>query len=377
MHLENKQGKKQAETRAQLKDDAFLREIHSRLKPGIENSERRFDVHKFTCAALALPDFSDFVRLRPLIDALIAELNLNDFLGCTAALEMLAETAATAPKCVPFFGQIGLLDKVYALFSRTKEDPDMGIIHIACIRFFAYLCTTDANALTKFPKFTADVFDAVFRFDAFDVTRRQLAFETLAVISSTSGAKQILSQNETLYNMKRAISNLAVAVATTAEPSLKARHLEAVRMFFDRIADESSCQPEQKCTAASAEAEEQLLHRWFRWLGEPFPRLLLQCVRDPISEVQLAALRVLMALTRHQWAYAHFCALTDFVNLLVDRSVNFDADAMQLKYALICRLVEAAPSSLDDGQMEKLRDYCTKGPFWGAPVVEVATEEAA
>lgn len=46
MHLENKQGEKQAETRAQLKDDAFLREIHSRLKPGIENSERRFDVHK-------------------------------------------------------------------------------------------------------------------------------------------------------------------------------------------------------------------------------------------------------------------------------------------------------------------------------------------
>uniref|UniRef100_A0A914H3P3 26S proteasome non-ATPase regulatory subunit 5 n=1 Tax=Globodera rostochiensis TaxID=31243 RepID=A0A914H3P3_GLORO len=339
---------KRAVTRAQLKDDNFLREMHSRLMPGIENSEGRFEVHKFTCAALELPDFSDFSRLRSLIDALIAELDPRDFLGCTTALEMLAETAATAPKCVAFFGQIGLLHTVYELFKHTKAEPDMGIIHIGGYFKPKKLFTADADSLTKFPEFTADVFDSVYRFDAFDVTRRQLAFETLAVICSSSGAKQILSQNESLFSMQRAMSHLAVAVAT-----------------------------KQNSLAAAPDWEEQLLHRWFRWLGEPFPKLLLQCVRDPISEVQMGALRVLMALLRHQWAYPHFCAVNGFIDLLVDRSVaNFDADALQLKHALVCRVVDAASPSVNAGQMELLRDYRVKGPFWLTPQMEVATEGA-
>uniref|UniRef100_A0A914H4B5 Uncharacterized protein n=1 Tax=Globodera rostochiensis TaxID=31243 RepID=A0A914H4B5_GLORO len=126
----------------------------------------------------------------------------------------------------------------------------------ACIRFFAYLSSADTDSLTKFPEFTADVFDSVYRFDAFDVTRRQLAFETLAVIGSSSEAKQILSQNESLFSMQRAMSHLAVAIATASEPSLKARHLEAVRMIFDQI-------------AVAGSAQKQNFHRFAR---RPFRR---------------------------------------------------------------------------------------------------------
>uniref|UniRef100_A0A183CLR2 FAT domain-containing protein n=1 Tax=Globodera pallida TaxID=36090 RepID=A0A183CLR2_GLOPA len=196
------------------------------------------------------------------------------------------------------------------------------------------------------------------------------------LIGSSSGAKQILSQNESLFSMQRAMSHLAVAVATASEPSLKARHLEAVQMIFDQITVPGSEQ-KQNSSAAAPDWEEQLLHRWFRWLGEPFPKLLLQCVRDPISEVQMGALRVLMALLRHQWAYPHFCAVNGFIDLLVDRSVaNFDADALQLKHALVCRVVDAASPSVNAGQMELLRDYRVKGPFWLTPRMEVATEGA-
>jgi hypothetical protein len=70
------------------------------------------------------------------------------------------------------------------------------IIFSACIRFFGYLSTADPNSLTKFPLFTADVFDAVNRFDAFDPVRRKLAFETFAIITTTSGAKQFLASEQ-------------------------------------------------------------------------------------------------------------------------------------------------------------------------------------
>jgi hypothetical protein len=38
-----------------------------------------------------LPDFNDYARLKPLIDGLIDEVNPRDFLGCSTALEILAE----------------------------------------------------------------------------------------------------------------------------------------------------------------------------------------------------------------------------------------------------------------------------------------------
>uniref|UniRef100_A0A914HAE5 Uncharacterized protein n=1 Tax=Globodera rostochiensis TaxID=31243 RepID=A0A914HAE5_GLORO len=260
MQLLAEEEAKRVETRAQLKDDNFLREMHSRLLPGIENSE-------------------------------------------------------VASKC-----------------TNSLSSP-----------------ITDRRAHCR-----AD----------------------LTLLTSSSGAKQILSQNESLFSMQRAMSHLAVAIATASEPSLKARHLEAVRMIFDQIAVAGSAQ-KQNSSAAAPDWEEQLLRRWFRWLGEPFPKLLLQCVRDPISEVQMGALRVLMALLRHQWAYPHFCAVNGFIDLLVDRSVaNFDADALQLKHALVCRVVDAASPSVNAGQMELLRDYRVKGPFWLTPQMEVATEGA-
>jgi len=61
------------------------------------------------------------------------------------------------------------------------------------------LTTADPEALLKYPLFTADVFDAVYRFDAFDPKRRKLAFETFAIITTTNGAKQFLTSKECWY----------------------------------------------------------------------------------------------------------------------------------------------------------------------------------
>jgi hypothetical protein len=44
--------------------------------------------------------------------------------------------------------------------------------------------------------FAADVFDAVYRFDSLDIIRRKLAFETLAIVTTTSGAKEFLATHD-------------------------------------------------------------------------------------------------------------------------------------------------------------------------------------
>ena len=79
---------------------------------------------------MMLPDFHNYNRIRPLIDGLINEVNHKDFLGCSAALEIMAEIAAARKENIQYFEQIGLLEKIYDLFKFTKQNPDMGLLHI-------------------------------------------------------------------------------------------------------------------------------------------------------------------------------------------------------------------------------------------------------
>jgi hypothetical protein len=98
----------ETELRTRINDGHFIEQLRSQLIPGIENSENRFKIHqvlinlklnfstisnlKFTRAAMILPNFNEFQRLEPLIDGLVADgLDTKDFLGCAAALEILAE----------------------------------------------------------------------------------------------------------------------------------------------------------------------------------------------------------------------------------------------------------------------------------------------
>ncbi|KAF7636148.1 hypothetical protein Mgra_00004407 [Meloidogyne graminicola] len=190
------------ELRSKIKDDLFIKQQLSLLTPGIENSEKRFLVHEFTRSAMLLPGFNEYERFKPLIDALINEVDPNDLLGCSTALEMLADIASSKKENIQYFESIGLLQKIYDLFQMTKQHTDMGITHTgyySCIRFFGYLSTTDSNSLEKFPVFTADVFDAIYHFDLLDPLRCKLTFETFAVMTKTIGAKKYLSNENCLF----------------------------------------------------------------------------------------------------------------------------------------------------------------------------------
>jgi hypothetical protein len=82
---------------------------------------------------MMLPDFKDYHKLDPFIQALVNELSPYDFLGCSAALEILADIASGRRENIRHFEQIGLLSKVYDLFTFTKQSPDLGLIHIGMV----------------------------------------------------------------------------------------------------------------------------------------------------------------------------------------------------------------------------------------------------
>lgn len=70
----------------------------------------------------------------------------------------------------------------------------------------------DPEALEKYPKFVDSVLDMVYHFDCLDAPQRALAFETLAVMSSTSSAKKIMDGYKGEYEekLKTAIFSLKI-----------------------------------------------------------------------------------------------------------------------------------------------------------------------
>ncbi|KAL7080253.1 hypothetical protein ACQ4LE_000970 [Meloidogyne hapla] len=349
------------ELRSKIKDDTFIKQQLSLLAPGIENSEKRFLVHEFTRSAMLLPDFNEYERFSQLIDALIKEIDPNDLLGCSTALEMLADIASSKQENIKYFENIGLLQKIYNLFQMTKDHTDMGITHTACIRFFGYLSTTDSNALEKFPIFTSDVFDAIYHFDSLDPLRRKLAFETFAIVTKTIGAKRFLSSENCPYNIAKALKCLAVAIATgSATPERKAWYLDNITTIFENVENNESS---------------NILKNWFNYLGEHFPQLIFDCLKKSLPEIQIASLNALIALMKHQWAPNYFCSIDGFINFLLNREIHFSTIGYQLKYNLICRLIEIKPSSINSEQMEKLINYRNIGVYAPPERQEIATEE--
>lgn len=78
---------------------------------------------------MLLENFDNYDYIRPLVSSLASELDKNDLLSCITALELLSEIASSCKKNAGYFNEIGLFDKAYDMFLKSKENPDEGLIH--------------------------------------------------------------------------------------------------------------------------------------------------------------------------------------------------------------------------------------------------------
>lgn len=78
---------------------------------------------------MTLPDFDNYAAIRPIIDALVIEINEEQILTSITALEVLSEVTAIRKQNANFLGSIGLLDRTYDLFEKSSYNPDGGLIH--------------------------------------------------------------------------------------------------------------------------------------------------------------------------------------------------------------------------------------------------------
>ncbi|KAH7694309.1 Protein F35G12.12 [Aphelenchoides avenae] len=327
------------------------------------NSEKRFRLHDVTKMALMQPGFRDrHAELSELIDAMLHEMEVDDLLVRMSALDLLADVAASHPSNSQYFHSQGQLDKIYKLLANAENDPDGGILYTGCVRFFGYLSASDPNCLRNYPIFTKSVMDMINHFDCLDPARRVLAFDTLAVVASTSEAKAFLNEPSEAnpLGMRKIMNHFGAAIAS-GPVELRTRHVDALSTLMG---------------SSKNEKDAAILREWFAELGGPFPKMLLDFLEKPFEDLRVATYRLLIALFHHEWAVLRFFSVAGFADWIVQRGNDSSAQGTQLKYDLICRALETNPTGLDAVECKRLEQYRAQGAYYAEKPPQLAMEGA-
>lgn len=94
--------------------------------------------------------------------------------------------------------------------------------------------------------------------------------------------------------------------------------------------------------------------------------------RNPFPEIKIAALGLLRAICSYRWGQQALSETAGFIEYLLDRSTEFDKDAIHGKYTVIKVLADA--SVFDAGTILQIRQYIKDGAFFVQGIMEVAVE---
>lgn len=135
-----------------------------------------------------------------------------------------------------------------------------------------------------------------------------------------------------------------------------------------------------------------LVRKWFGLIGEQPMDWLVNYAQNPFSEIRLAGLGVLSALSSHYWGQEnirntpglcfgltlgmltmlnHMCVL-GLTEFLMDRQCETDKDCKLAKYDIV-RILSTS-SVFDHATQSRMQTFVREGPFYVEAVTEVAIE---
>ncbi|KAM3724813.1 26S proteasome non-ATPase regulatory subunit [Dirofilaria immitis] len=333
---------------------ASLKLVHDELLNQLSSNraEVRFRIHQVT--TLVMREGGDLHKIGDLVNRLAEELESTDILIQINAVEMFADGVSQKVSAARYLLSTGIVDHLNKLFIQCMDQPDAGFLYPALIKFFGHLSVANVECLSQFPKFLDSLFDLIYHFDRLDASLRLLAFDTLGAVGSTDCAKKFLDSqhnNCTQCDMRRAMNAFGVAIAS-GPLDLRVRHINALSMMLE-VKDEN------KDVNADAVAQ-----KWFNWLGETFPSIVISYLSKPFNDIRISALRLVLALFDHPWAIRVFYFSAGFLVSILNRNIESSAEGKQCKYDVICKLIDSANSVISPEDMIRLKMYRREGAFY-------------
>ena len=105
---------------------------------------------------------------------------------------------------------------------------------------------------------------------------------------------------------------------------------------------------------------------WFYQLHTNPLAVVLSIAKQPFADLRASGLRLLLALSPHEWAQREMTRLPGFVEYLLDRRTEPDKEGKELKHNIVHSLVASGTAESVFGSVNylQLRKYDREGPFF-------------
>ena len=116
-----------------------------------------------------------------------------------------------------------------------------------------------------------------------------------------------------------------------------------------------------------------IIEIWFNWLTETTDlSFLMNFCRNPFPEIKFSALLLLKTICAAKWGQRSLAETGGFIELLLDRSVEFDKESLHAKYEIIKLLADS--TVFDAMTLLQFKKYVEQGAFYVQGIMDVAVE---
>lgn len=114
-------------------------------------------------------------------------------------------------------------------------------------------------------------------------------------------------------------------------------------------------------------------------LGADLFPAVFKITQNPFKDVKLPVFLLLKEMAHHRWGVEVFRNQPGFIEYILNRQIEVDADLKQLKFDLILAIATngASKDVLDSVTIIRLKEYVKDGPFYLQGQHQVAFEGGA
>lgn len=199
----------------------------------------------------------------------------------------------------------------------------------------------------------------------------------------------LASPDETLWNVS--VDTFGLLCSNQSGRTLLASQKQATGQVLRKLGELIAFSPsEVRCRAMRAVGmmvscvedcswEQSISRQWFTQVHSSLFQLLLSIVRQPFADLRLAGLMVMVELSFWEWGQHQMQTCPGFLEYLLDRSSESDKQGRELKYEIVCRIVQSECGEAVWGKVDifKIKKYHKEGPFYYSGNSTVAIEGAS
>ncbi|XP_038220245.1 26S proteasome non-ATPase regulatory subunit 5 [Zerene cesonia] len=309
------------------------------------------------------PDLFKLCMDQGYINFMVSELQSDDILYQMNILELLSQLART-PYGMNYLIENGSFKQMVQQLQDLRNNPLGGLLMTGYIKFFGTVTYQySKEIINEYPVLVETLLEG---FDSNDQTIIPVVLDTFGIIGSTIEGKLCLAAFGSKFT--QAVEKVGEMIRNSPT-DIKVR---ALICFSHLISVE---QDSQSKTKPIDHRVTLMTREWFRSLSKQPASIetLFGVCQNPFPDIRFSAFTLLDAVCQHKWGEDLVANCAGFIEFLLDRTLDYKKQLMELKYDIIKRLSKS--TAFEANTLMRLQTYVDQGPFYSETIMQVAMEE--